>query len=56
LTAENHEQVPDALEPCREVGKRTPASNISVHVAGDVNGSCDPDRVLQVVANLAGTR
>jgi signal transduction histidine kinase len=104
LTAENHERVPDAREPCREAGKRittsagrmsrliedvvdftrsrlggglpierkpahmgklclapldeirtiSPTSNISVHVEGDVNGSWDPDRVLQVVANLAG--
>jgi signal transduction histidine kinase len=104
LTAEKHEQVPDALEPCREAGKRistsagrmsrmiedvvdftrsrlgggipidrrpahmgelchapldeirtiNPTSNISVQVEGDVNGSWDPDRVLQVVANLAG--
>jgi signal transduction histidine kinase len=104
LTAEKHERMPDALEPCREAGKqivtsatrmsrliedvvdftrsrlgggipidrkpadmaelcRAPlheirtvieASTISVHVEGDVRGSWDPDRVVQVVANLVG--
>jgi signal transduction histidine kinase len=40
--------------PLDEIRAIHPDSDISVHADGDVHGEWDPERVLQVVANLVG--